>query len=105
MLNPSKSDLNGTFAWEGTNQATAPADQPSRRDEELEGTETDDQLEGEQGNDTIEAGAGDDTVNGGAEPMKSKPVLAMIWSMEPWDDTIEAGDGDDTLDGGWAMTC
>ena len=40
VLNPSKSDLNGTVAWEETNQANSPADQPLRRDEELEGTET-----------------------------------------------------------------
>ena len=65
VLNPLQFELNRTLAWDGTHQATAPADQPLRRDEELVGTETEDQIESEQGNDTIEADACDDTVDGG----------------------------------------
>ena len=92
VLNPSKTDLNGTVAWEETHHEARSTDQPLRRDEELEGSSTDDTLEGAKGDDEIEAGAGDDVVDGGDG--------ADLIEGELGDDTLEGGDGDDTLDGG-----
>ena len=101
MLNPSKSELNGTVAWEEIDQTGRSADRPLRRDEDLEGSSADDLIDGEKGNDAIEAGAGDDTVDGGAGADEIKAGGGNdVVDGGAGADTLEGGKGDDTLDGG-----
>ena len=82
MLNPSKADLDETLTWLDPNHPARSANEPLRRDDELDGTATDDTLEGDKGEE-IEAGASE----GG-----------------DGDDTLDGGKGDDTLNGGKAYT-
>ena len=100
MLNPSKTDLDGSFTWLDPNQTSRSANEPVRRDDELEGTAKDDTLEGDKGDEKIEAGAGDDRVDGGNgnDTLKGGKGKDTLNSGEG-DDRIEGGGGDDLIKG------